>query len=216
MTKFFNSNKRPEISIPYDPVHLVHSDFNPSTREFTGLPKEWQQPLQDSGISKSDQEKHPLAVMEVVKFYQEGGGDVWDKMGHAPAPGGSHQPASYRPAPSPYQPMQPILGRSTSQRIAPQLPHNDTLVRANTISYRPLPAPPATVKADPSKSQSTTAVNTPVTERRAPQTATAPQRQEKEKGDKTKDADIVKRLQQICTDADPTRLYRSLVKIWKR
>jgi len=32
------------------------------------LPKEWQQLLQDSGISKSDQEKNPLAVMEVVKY----------------------------------------------------------------------------------------------------------------------------------------------------
>jgi p21-activated kinase 1 len=92
MTDFLNSNKRPEISTPYDPVHLTHVGFNSSTGEFTGLPKEWQQLLQDSGISKSDQEKNPLAVMEIVKFYQEGGGDVWDKMGHAPAPGGSQSP----------------------------------------------------------------------------------------------------------------------------
>jgi p21-activated kinase 1 len=34
-------------------------------------------------------------------------------------------------------------------------------------------------------------------------------REKKDKGDH----DIVKRLQAICTDADPTRLYRSLVKI---
>jgi p21-activated kinase 1 len=92
MTDFLNSNKRPEISTPYDPVHLTHVGFNSSTGEFTGLPKEWQQLLQDSGISKSDQEKNPLAVMEIVKFYQEGGGDVWDKMGHAPAPGASQSP----------------------------------------------------------------------------------------------------------------------------
>lgn len=39
-----------------------------------------------------------------------------------------------------------------------------------------------------------------------------PRRREK-KGDKDKEADIVKRLQAICTDADPTKLYRSLVKI---
>lgn len=30
-----------------------------------------------------EQEKNPEAVMEIVKFYQEGGGDVWDKMGAA-------------------------------------------------------------------------------------------------------------------------------------
>ena len=71
MTNLLNSNKWPEVSTPYDPVHLTHVGFNSSTREFTGLPKEWQQLLQDSRISKSDQEKNPLALMEVVKFYQE-------------------------------------------------------------------------------------------------------------------------------------------------
>ena len=40
-----------------------------------------------------------------------------------------------------------------------------------------------------------------------------PRRREKKEKDKEKDIDIVKRLQQICTDADPTRLYRNLVKI---
>ena len=39
-----------------------------------------------------------------------------------------------------------------------------------------------------------------------------PRRREK-KVDKNKEEDIVKRLQKICTDADPTRLYRNLVKI---
>jgi len=293
MTDLLNSNRRPEISTPYDPVHLTHVGFNSSTGEFTGLPKEWQQLLQDSGISKSDQEKNPLAVMEIVKFYQEGGGDVWDKMGNLnalatgssqspPIPGiaqlphpavvpksvddsviptrpalsppkkahstgpqglsGAHPPASYRPAPSPPQPAQPNLDRSTSQRSVPKSVRNDTLVRANTTKDRRSPAPTAAAKASaresPSsstadlalKSQSTTAVNTPVAERRAPQPPAAPQqsaaaaslaktagatprRREKKKEDKANDADIVKRLQQICTDADPTRLYRNLVKI---
>ena len=79
MTDFLHLNKRRLISAPSDPVHLVHSGFNPSTGEFTGLPKEWQQLLQDSGSSKSNQEKNTLvvnAVMEVVKFHREGGGDV--------------------------------------------------------------------------------------------------------------------------------------------
>ena len=86
MTEFLGSNKPVAISTPYDPVHLTHVGFNSSTGEFTGLPKEWQQLLQESGISRMEQEKNPQAVMEIVKFYQEGGGDVWDKMGAAPAP----------------------------------------------------------------------------------------------------------------------------------
>ncbi|EJD46621.1 PBD-domain-containing protein, partial [Auricularia subglabra TFB-10046 SS5] len=77
--------KRPEISTPFDPVHLTHVGFNSSTGEFTGLPKEWQELLQESGISRLEQEKNPQAVMEIVKFYQEGraeaGADVWEKMG---------------------------------------------------------------------------------------------------------------------------------------
>lgn len=81
MSEFLNNTKRPEISTPYDPVHLTHVGFNSSTGEFTGLPKEWQQLLQESGISRSEQEKNPQAVMEIVKFYQEGHGDNWDKLG---------------------------------------------------------------------------------------------------------------------------------------
>lgn len=82
---FLNAPKKVEISTPYDPVHLTHVGINSSTGEFTGLPKEWQQLLQENGISKLDQEKNPQAVMEIVKFYQEGGGEtqVWDKMGGA-------------------------------------------------------------------------------------------------------------------------------------
>ena len=38
-------------------------------------------------------------------------------------------------------------------------------------------------------------------------------RREKKEKDKEKEMDIVKRLQAICTDADPTKLYRNLVKI---
>lgn len=94
----FNSSKRPEISTPYDPVHLTHVGFNSSTGEFTGLPKEWQQLLQESGISRSEQEKNPQAVMEIVKFYQEGHGDVWDKLG---AIGKSSSDGSYGVPPLP-------------------------------------------------------------------------------------------------------------------
>lgn len=89
MSDLLNSSKRLEISTPYDPVHLTHVGFNSSTGEFTGLPKEWQQLLQESGISKLEQEKNPEAVMEIVKFYQEGraeGSSVWDKMGAVSAP----------------------------------------------------------------------------------------------------------------------------------
>jgi len=40
-----------------------------------------------------------------------------------------------------------------------------------------------------------------------------PRKREKKDKDKIKDDDVIRRLQQICTDADPTKLYRNLVKI---
>jgi len=76
MSDVFSQQKKIEISHPYDPVHLTHVGFNSDTGEFTGLPREWQQLLQDSGISKQDQAANPQAVMDIVAFYQEtqGGG----------------------------------------------------------------------------------------------------------------------------------------------
>ena len=98
MSDLLSSSKKIEISTPYDPVHLTHVGFNTSTGEFTGLPKEWQQLLQESGISKSEQEKNPQAVMEIVKFYQEGRaeGSVWDKMGAIQAPQPAQSQSSSR------------------------------------------------------------------------------------------------------------------------
>ncbi|KAK7686261.1 hypothetical protein QCA50_010481 [Cerrena zonata] len=283
MSDFLNTSKRPEISTPYDPVHLTHVGFNSSTGEFTGLPKEWQQLLQESGISKSEQEKNPQAVMEIVKFYQEGRGDtsVWDKMGAIAAPqvppsgkvyqeegfqnprpappppkkaysqpSPSSTPGSYRPAPAPPQPATPTLDRSTSQRLPPSASKisksSEQLTRANTTRDRRSPGPgpqphgqhgaghlpPAPSGHPPSKPKSSpgsSAADLPAkgvqrsNTNQAPSPATAslqkaaasggatPRRREKK--DKDKEADIVKRLQQICTDADPTRLYRNLIKI---
>ncbi|KAL4250202.1 protein kinase superfamily protein [Abortiporus biennis] len=322
MSDLLNTSKRPEISTPYDPVHLTHVGFNSSTGEFTGLPKEWQQLLQESGISKSEQEKNPQAVMEIVKFYQEGRGEesVWDKMGAAPAPSfppaataptknyleegfqnpraappppkkSSSQPAphvsppqAYRPAPAPPAPPITTLDRSTSQRLpSTKSKSADQLTRSNTTRDRRSPGPgqqqqsyahgaygahtphgsphlpqqqpssslnapsssstPSKPKSSPGSSQTdlhsssslrregtakSSSPHHPHQHQQQPSPAAqslqkaaaaagvggaTPRRREKKDKDKDKEADIVARLKAICTDADPTRLYRSLVKI---
>ncbi|KAI5477997.1 hypothetical protein MNV49_005689 [Pseudohyphozyma bogoriensis] len=107
------SSKKVEIGTPFDPVHLTHVGFNPDSGEFTGLPKEWQQLLQDSGVSKEEQAAHPQAIVDIVAFYQaatKGTGappgteedDVWDKFGKAPVP-----PAAGVGGPGPIQFEQP-------------------------------------------------------------------------------------------------------------
>ena len=316
---FLTPTKRPEISIPYDPVHLMHVGFNSSTGEFTGMPKEWQQLLQESGITRQEQEKNPQAVMEVVKFYQETHGDqIWDKLGNVPAqplvprtpniqgafpggilasgpsppssfqasrpaptpPGPSGPPAAarkpstgasgapsavppalqpYRPAPTPSSAIPPSLDRSNSANIQPKSPTPvDQLARAKTQRERNSNVPdikrPSTAQDDrrPAYAAATVA-NVPQTSRAAPAPPTSegartrerpppgggggatgatggptpavaklqvqhaaaqatPRRRERKK-DTGNGEDIVKRLQAICTDADPTRLYRNLVKI---
>ncbi|EPQ56507.1 Pkinase-domain-containing protein [Gloeophyllum trabeum ATCC 11539] len=285
MSDFLTTNKRLEISTPYDPVHLTHVGFNSSTGEFTGLPKEWQQLLQESGISRTEQEKNPQAVMEIVKFYQEGmesRGDVWEKMAHgspstsqkadplegfqnprtAPPPPKKPQgqppavsqsasapaPSSYRPAPPPPAPLTPTLDRSTSQR-APSThskiraaEQQGSLGRSHTTKDRakgpgepgqqalhkqPSRASPGSSQVDLHASKSAGKERERGSPSQAPPSAAAahlaktagaagvatPRRREKKEKDKEKEADIIKRLQAICTDADPTRLYRNLVKI---
>jgi len=78
-------NKTLKIGTPSDPVHLTHVAFDTSTEQFIGLPKEWQRLLQESGIIRVGQEATPQAVLEIIKFYQEDGGDLWDKLGVVPA-----------------------------------------------------------------------------------------------------------------------------------
>ncbi|KAF8556003.1 Pkinase-domain-containing protein [Imleria badia] len=274
MSDFLNTSKRPEISTPYDPVHLTHVGFNSSTGEFTGLPKEWQQLLQESGISRSEQEKNPQAVMDIVKFYQEGHGDVWDKMGAVettPYLGGQKRPAppppkkpmpspialspstpsapspsSYRPAPAPPTTAIPSLDRSTSQRTPVRTSKAQEIGRANTTTRSRRPpsvgatqTPPQSGAPKPPSKHSSLSSRSDITLKGAqtarekdpraphqpqqPSPAAAslaktpgvatPRRREKKEKDKESSDDIIRRLQQICTDADPTKLYRNLVKI---
>ncbi|KAH8108873.1 kinase-like domain-containing protein [Phellopilus nigrolimitatus] len=256
---FMSSAKKPEISTPYDPVHLTHVGFNASTGEFTGLPREWQQLLQDSGISRSEQEKNPQAVMEIVKFYQEGraegGNSVWDKMGAiraaevgspsaqraAPPPPKKpiSAPSPYRPAPAP-PPSLPSVSRSNTTSGArrspvpspvpqPQPQPQSPQYAVPPISAPPrlpakqTPASPTRAPPPPPPSSGSTSAHAPPPHAHPPPhpkvapssqgSSATPRRREKKEKDKVKEEDVVRRLQQICTDADPTKLYRSLVRI---
>ena len=151
-------------------------------------------------------------------------------------------PTSYRPAPTPPSAATPALDRSTSQRAPTKLSKSADLGRANTTRDRPPPGQsPSGIQQQKKQSPGSSSsdlplkpgppgVSSPVTRERgdlraqnhAPSPAVSnlakvsgvatPRRREK-KVDKNKEEDIVKRLQKICTDADPTRLYRNLVKI---
>lgn len=259
---FSQPSKKIEISTPYDPVHLTHVGFNSDTGEFTGLPREWQQLLQDSGISKQDQEANPQAVMDIVAFYQDATQHaseedaVWKKFGGAKgSKGPTDGPESAaelstrgvyekpRAAPAPpgigRRPSDLASASSVSRPAAGPLADKnlrptpaDKLVRrvsqksaaaqksgvVASPSVRPAPQSPAAsagsaasaqVAAMPAASSSSSKQGKP-----APSSgpAATPRRRETKKNT-MKDSDVIARLRAICTDADPTKLYRSLVKI---
>ncbi|KAI5303723.1 signal transducing kinase of the PAK [Ascosphaera pollenicola] len=59
-----------KISAPENPVHVTHVGYDNHTGKFTGLPREWQIMLAESGISKKEQERDPATMVEIVKFHE--------------------------------------------------------------------------------------------------------------------------------------------------
>ncbi|CAG2182427.1 unnamed protein product, partial [Oppiella nova] len=62
-------SEKPVISPPTNFEHTVHVGFDAITGEFTGMPPNWAQLLQNSNISKTEQKKNPQAVLDVLKWY---------------------------------------------------------------------------------------------------------------------------------------------------
>ena len=201
MTDFLNLSKRPEISTAYDPVHLTHIGFDSSTRKYIGFPKEWQQLLQDS---KSNQERRRLAAMEIFSLFS--GGDVWDEMGHDPVQGISPPPPIPGAAPAAYPGAPKSVNASAEE--SPDSSNVDDVARPQATVVANGPVAGRWVPQPTAPQQQSAAIAS-----LAKTAGTTPRRREKKREDKANDADLFKRLQQICTDADPTRLYRNLVKI---
>ncbi|CAG8525558.1 2084_t:CDS:10 [Paraglomus occultum] len=281
MQDFLGPPKRVEISSPFDPVHLTHVGFNQDTGEFTGLPQEWQQLLQDSGITKQDQEANPQAVLDIVGFYQDITGNtnpslIWEKFNNAklnktqpktptsvprsPPPHTDKAFENPRIAPSPPEPKKkstpPVPARpanppspaelrnrptspsspSSAQKYPkktsqdpPRLPPINPLP---PLDSRPSPTPPPKPYKQPPRPKDQSPVPPPVkpippakptppalqpAQKPTVQkpTAHAPSARRREQKPKSKEssADIIERLKAICTDADPTKMYRNLVKI---
>ncbi|KAG0646031.1 Serine threonine-kinase MST20 [Hyphodiscus hymeniophilus] len=136
-----------KISAPENPVHVTHVGYDNQTGQFTGLPKEWQRMINDSGITKKEQEQHPQTIVDIVGFYKEnadkGGDEVWDKFDHAKVPElrvGISTPAPLSPGllntPS-YGSMAPM----TSPPASPRFPSNHETSFENPRSPPPVPRP---------------------------------------------------------------------------
>ncbi|SCU92220.1 LAFA_0F08878g1_1 [Lachancea sp. 'fantastica'] len=114
------SNSAIKISTPYNAKHVHHVGVDTKTGEYTGLPEEWERLLTSSGISKREQQQHPQAVMDIVKFYQDvteaNGEDKVFKTFHV---GGSGKNLSNTELKSPSSPSLQRFG-SMSSKVASQ------------------------------------------------------------------------------------------------
>lgn len=114
-----------KISAPENPVHVTHVGYDNQTGQFTGLPKEWQRMLQESGISKQEQEEHPQTMVDIMKFYEKNtaGKDdegVWHKFDHAKPSdldNGSKSPPGTGLSPGSYSPLSALASTPNSPRF---------------------------------------------------------------------------------------------------
>ena len=115
------------------------------TDEMQGLPKEWQRMLQESGISKTEQEKNPQAIVDIMTFYKDNAGgqdeeQVWHKFDHARAddPSGSGL-SLLTPTSSAPQQSHSHLSTITSPPTSPRFPSNHETSFENPRAPPPIP-----------------------------------------------------------------------------
>ncbi|KAG5918157.1 hypothetical protein E4U53_004113, partial [Claviceps sorghi] len=71
VTSLVGSQKKPVISAPENPVHVTHVGYDSSTGQFTGLPKEWQRLINESGIPEQERRENPQTMVDILQFYKE-------------------------------------------------------------------------------------------------------------------------------------------------
>jgi len=71
MNSLVGSPKKPVISAPENPVHVTHVGYDSSTGQFTGLPKEWQRLINESGIPEKERRENPQTMVDILQFYKE-------------------------------------------------------------------------------------------------------------------------------------------------
>ncbi|KAK9238406.1 hypothetical protein V1525DRAFT_400968 [Lipomyces kononenkoae] len=149
------SEKVIEISDPYNLKHVTHVGYNLQTREFTGLPPEWQQTLEAGGISRAEQQSHPQTMIDIVAFISDSMSkedNVWKKFDHARHQDmGANGSAQLSPTPrTSMTPRSPHFPRNTegsfeNPRPAP-LPPTKQPRDDNLVPSRPAPKAPGIPK----------------------------------------------------------------------
>ncbi|KAG5928871.1 hypothetical protein E4U42_007849 [Claviceps africana] len=145
VTSLVGSQKKPVISAPENPVHVTHVGYDSSTGQFTGLPKEWQRLINESGIPEKERRENPQTMVDILQFYKETTerppeDQSLEKFHHA-------GPTDTRPPHNPASPtMYPTnyMGSFENPRAPPPVPPSMGPGR-DMVPNRPAPKPPVSM-----------------------------------------------------------------------
>ncbi|KAI9592021.1 kinase-like domain-containing protein [Syncephalis fuscata] len=224
----FSGNK-PAISSPYNPVHLTHVGFNQETGEFIGLPKEWHTMLKNSGITEQEQKAHPQAVIDAINFFQDTnktkGDAMWEKF-NAVTGQASENSDHDRVPPPPLSAGDKKVPPRSQHRVPPPPPPTGRIESALGHVKKPSYGGKGTVTGSApqlpalSLGSSSMSMSSPQPRTKAPPAATTPAAATAAGGNAQRrrppppsSEDVIAKLKAICTDGDPTKIYRGLVKI---
>ncbi|KAI8997052.1 kinase-like domain-containing protein [Pilobolus umbonatus] len=182
-----------DISSPYNTRHVIHVGFDANTGEFTGLPREWHTLLKCSGITQTEQEKNPQAVIDAIEFYKESRDldeAVWHKIPKTRNSGSSDNIKSNTIA--------------NSLRRLSKLKITDYGRRASLVSNR------SSLTGD---TKVENRHSSPVELSNGKREEFPPVIKRKAKEPKQEEVDVIKQLKNICMNVDPKEIYSDMVKI---
>ncbi|KAH8722078.1 kinase-like domain-containing protein [Ilyonectria robusta] len=143
MNSLVGSPKKPVISAPENPVHVTHVGYDSTTGQFTGLPKEWQRLINESGIPEKERRENPQTMVDILQFYKETTerpheDQSLEKFHHAGAQYAANSPAS---AASPGTYPSNYMGSFENPRAPPPVPRGQVSGK-DLMPSRPAPKPP--------------------------------------------------------------------------
>ncbi|KAI0201546.1 hypothetical protein F4808DRAFT_424246 [Astrocystis sublimbata] len=156
MSTLVGSPKKPVISAPENPVHVTHVGYDSTTGQFTGLPKEWQRLINESGIPENAQRENPQMIADIVTFYKETTerpheDQVLEKFHDARAPELRTPSGGMVTSPGIYSPN--LAGTFENPRAPPPVPatgkspgHHTARDHPNLQPNRPAPKPPVSMQ----------------------------------------------------------------------
>ncbi|KAI9272789.1 kinase-like domain-containing protein [Phascolomyces articulosus] len=196
-----------DISTPYNTVHVTHVGFDPITGTFTGLPREWQVLLSQSGISKMEQEQNPQAVIDAIEFYRGDHQDtnkVWNKIPKTTTSSMSSSTSS--------------LPRSSDSITNDGIPcrtkgNNSPLKRFSKLKIQHSPSNSLSNSKSEKQAKPPSSSSSSREPEKAPKNSVAKRRQSKNQKNALKDQEILNKLRDICTNVDPSQVYTDITKI---